>query len=206
MRAVSRDEMQPDPAARLGQPILHKPGVMIARVVQKNVDDRQYWIQCFERFQQPDRRGGIDGFGLDHAGFSGLQVKSAVNVDTLPPAGLLNRQIFFLGRPAANGPRRVRWMYSIQKQHRLVRAKRVQQLLVTGDERLLLFSIELAANDFWLVLFKSKPMQQGDQSGAAFVNNPKFPLDKGSNLPSSARQGLGDVSLQRLFLRRRKTT
>ena len=64
--------MQPDPAARLGQPILHKPGVMIARVVQKNMDARQQRVQRFESFQQPDRRGGVDGFGLDHARFPGL--------------------------------------------------------------------------------------------------------------------------------------
>ena len=64
--------MQLDPAARLGQPILHKLGVMVAGIVQKNMDYRQQRIQRFERFQQPDRRGGIDGFGLDHAGLPGL--------------------------------------------------------------------------------------------------------------------------------------
>ena len=44
IRAISRDEMQPDPAAKLGQPILHKPGLMIARVDRKNVDcPQQGW-------------------------------------------------------------------------------------------------------------------------------------------------------------------
>jgi len=41
VRAIGRDEVQPDPAARLGQPVLHKLGVMVAGIVQKDVDYRQ---------------------------------------------------------------------------------------------------------------------------------------------------------------------
>ena len=76
-----------------------------------------------------------------------------MNIDALPPACLLNRQIFFFGRPAANGPRGMSWMHRIHEQHGLVRAKRVLQVLVTGDECSLFFGIELAANDFRLVVF-----------------------------------------------------
>ncbi|MGA8769396.1 MAG: hypothetical protein WB610_03290, partial [Rhodomicrobium sp.] len=64
MRAIGWDEVKLDPAARLGQPILHKLGVMVAGVVQVNMDHCQQRIERFERFQQPYRRGGIDGFSL----------------------------------------------------------------------------------------------------------------------------------------------
>ena len=37
MRAVGGDEVQRDPPAGLRQPLLHENGVVIARVVQKNV-------------------------------------------------------------------------------------------------------------------------------------------------------------------------
>src|SRR3954452_12100115 len=36
MRAVGRNEMEPDPPARQGQPVLNRPGVMVAGIVQKH--------------------------------------------------------------------------------------------------------------------------------------------------------------------------
>ena len=182
MRTVGRDEVQLDPAARLGQPLLHKLGVMVPGVVQVNMDHRQERIQRFEGFQEPYCRGGIDGFCFDHARLPGFKVNRAVNIDTLTPACLLDCQLFFLGRPAANGPCGMRWMHRIQEQHGLVWAKRVPQLLVTFDEGLLFFRIELAADDFRLVVFQAQPGQQGDQPRTAFVNHAEFPLDKGSDL------------------------
>ncbi len=38
MRAISRDEVQFDPAARAGQPSLHPFGVVVAGVVHKQMD------------------------------------------------------------------------------------------------------------------------------------------------------------------------
>ena len=37
IRAIGRDEMQLDPAPGPGKPFPHKPGVMIARIVEKNM-------------------------------------------------------------------------------------------------------------------------------------------------------------------------
>ena len=106
---------------------------------------------------------------------------------TLAPACLLDCQIFFLGRPAANRPRGMGWMHRVHEQHGFVRTKRVPQLLVTFDERPLFFRIELAADDFRLVVFQAQPVQQGNQSRAAFVNDAKFPLDKGADLRALLR-------------------
>ena len=39
MRAIARNEMQPDPAIRPRQPFLHQLGVMIARVVERASDN-----------------------------------------------------------------------------------------------------------------------------------------------------------------------
>ena len=41
MRAVGGDEMQLDASAGLRQPLSHKSGMMIARIVQKHVDQRR---------------------------------------------------------------------------------------------------------------------------------------------------------------------
>ena len=51
----------------------------------------------------------------------------------------------------------------VHEQRRLVRAKRIQEAVVGRDERLLLLGVELAPDDFRLVIFEAKPMQQGDQ-------------------------------------------
>ena len=48
-------------------------------------------------------------------------------------------------------------------------------------------------------------MQKRDQSRAAFVNHAELPLDKRSDLARAARQGPGDVGLQRFLLLRGKT-
>jgi hypothetical protein len=41
VRTIGRNEVQPDPAARLGQPVLYKRGVVVAGVVEIDVDCRQ---------------------------------------------------------------------------------------------------------------------------------------------------------------------
>ena len=61
MRTIGRDEMQLDPAAGSSKPFLHELGVMIARVVEKDMDERQHRIKQLDRFQEPDRRDGVDG-------------------------------------------------------------------------------------------------------------------------------------------------
>ena len=57
--------MQLDPSSGPGKPFLHQLGVMIARVVEKDMDERQHRIERRDRFQQPDRRDGVDSYDLD---------------------------------------------------------------------------------------------------------------------------------------------
>ena len=55
VRAIGWNEMQPDPAVGPGKPVLHELGVMIARVVKENMDERQHRIEGLDQFQKPDR-------------------------------------------------------------------------------------------------------------------------------------------------------
>jgi hypothetical protein len=98
--------MQFDSATRPRQPFLHKLGVTITRVVQKDMDECRHRIKRFDRFQQIDCRGGVDGFDFDHPGFPGLKVNCAMNVDALTPARLLDRELVLFWRPTADWPRR----------------------------------------------------------------------------------------------------
>src|SRR5208283_5592994 len=74
------------------------------------------------------------------------------------------------------------------------------------DERLLLLGVELAPDDFRLVIFETKPMQQGDQPRAALIDDAKLLLDIGADLARRTRQCRGDPGFQRFFLRLRKMT
>src|SRR5450756_1806308 len=173
---------------------------MITRVVQENMDERQHRIERLDRLQQPDRRGGVDGQGLDHPGLPSLQVDRAVNVDALTPARLLDRELLLARRPAADGPRGMGRMHGVRKQHGLVVAQGIQQLFVALNKSLLLFFVELARDDVRLVIFKTQAMQQCDQSRTAFINEPEFLLDPGADLTRRTRQRRAYPRLQIVLL------
>ena len=122
--------MQPDPAVGPGKPVLHELGVMIARVVKENMDERQHRIEGLDRFQKPDRRDGVDGLDLDHPGSTRFQVDCAVNIDALTSARLLDRELFLLGRPAADRPRRMGRMHGVREQHGFVVAQGIQEAII----------------------------------------------------------------------------
>src|ERR1035438_10591725 len=103
MRAIGWDEVQLYSPPRLSEPFPHDLRVMIACVVEKDMDEDQHRIERLDRFQKPDRRGGVDGFDLDHSGLTGLEIDRAVDVDALAPTRLLDREILLARRPATGG-------------------------------------------------------------------------------------------------------
>jgi hypothetical protein len=82
MRAVGRNEMEPDPPAWPTSP--EPPWRGVAGVVQKHMDDPHRRIQGLDRDQESDRAPGVDRQHLDHAGLAGFQIDGAVNVHALP--------------------------------------------------------------------------------------------------------------------------
>ena len=156
--------------------------MMITRVVQENMDERQHRIERLDRLQQPDRRGGVDGQGLDHPGLPGLEVDRAVNIDALTPARLLDRELLLARRPAADRPRRMGRMHGVREQHGLVVAQGIQQIFVALNESLLLFFVELARDDIVLVILQPQTLQKRNQSRMVFVNEAEFLFDKGTDL------------------------
>jgi len=201
MRAIGRNEVQFDPAPGPREPFPHELGVMIACVVEKDMDERQHRIERFDRSQELDRRGGVDGFDLDHPGLPGREVDRAVNIDPLTPARLFDRELLMFWRPAADRPRRVGRMHGVREQHGLVVAQGIQELFITLDESLLLLFVEPAWNDSRLVIFEPQAMQQRYQSRTAFVNEAKLLLDPGADVARRARQRRADKDFQCVFLR-----
>src|SRR5215470_15958444 len=100
--------MQLDAATGSRQPLLHQLGVMIVRIVEKDMDEHHQRIKCFDRFEQRDRRGGIDGLNVDHPGLPALEIDRAVNIDALAPARLFDRKLVLRGRPEPTG--RAAWV------------------------------------------------------------------------------------------------
>src|ERR1700731_995465 len=160
--------MQLDPAPWPGEPFPHELGMMIASVVEKDMDEHEHRIERLDRFQETNRRGGVDGQGLDHLGLAGLQIDRAVNVDALTPARLFNRELLLARRPAADGPRGMGWVHRVREHHRFVVRQGIQQLIVALDECLLLLFVELARNDVRLVILEPQTMQKRDQSPTLF--------------------------------------
>ena len=70
------------------------------------------------------------------------------------------------------------WMDRVDEQHGLVRTQGIQQLVVSLDERSLLGFVEMAANDFRLLIFQAQAMQQFDQTRAAFIFDAELPPDR----------------------------
>lgn len=178
--------------------------MMIARIVEEDMDYRQQRIHGFYRFQQPDCGGRVDSFDVDHSGVASLEINRAVNVESSAPVSLLNRQIFAGRRPAPDGTRRMCRMHGVHEQNYLVGAEGIEKVLIGGNERLLLFHVEIATNRFRLAIFEPQPMQQSDQSRAALINDAELLLDKGADLTCRTWQGLGYKGDERRFLRRRQ--
>jgi hypothetical protein len=82
---------------------------MIARVVEKDMDEFGHRIERVDRFQETDRLGGVDGQGLDHLGLADPQIDRAVNVDALTPARLFNREHFEQAPLAPENPTGGSW-------------------------------------------------------------------------------------------------
>src|SRR5271165_503880 len=103
MRAVGRHEMQDDAPPRLLHPILDDFGVVVAGVVEEDVDAAHRRIGALQRFKQSDRARRVDGLNIHDAGLSGLQVDGAVQVQPVAPGRRGKRAALSARQPASSG-------------------------------------------------------------------------------------------------------
>jgi hypothetical protein len=121
--------------------------MMIARIAEKDMDEREQRIERLDRFQEMDRRGGVDGQGLDHLGSVGPEIDRAVNVDALTSARLFDRELLLARRPAAGGPRGMGWMHRVNEQRGFIVRQGIREIIVALDESLFLLFVELARHN-----------------------------------------------------------
>jgi hypothetical protein len=174
---------------------------MIARVVEKHVDQRRRGVERLQAFQEFDRRSGVDDFDFDHLGLAGFQVDGAMNIETLAPRRLFDRQRLVLGRPTSRCAGGMGRMHRVREDHDLVRGQGIQQVLVKIDEGALLVLVEMARDDLGLAILEAEAMQKRDQSRATAVFHAQFRRDPSADLTRRARRDRSDPRRQLLLLR-----
>ena len=96
--------MQLDPAAGPRQPFPHEFGVMIARVVQIDMNEQPAIGQAISiNSSSLIVEAASTVFDLDHPGLAGFEVNRAVDVDALTPARLFDRELV-LSWPTSSRP------------------------------------------------------------------------------------------------------
>src|ERR1700730_17225493 len=104
-----------------------------------------------------------------------------------------------LASPAAGRPHLMGRMSCVEEQDRLIRANRVEQVLVSADVGLLFGIVEAARHGFRLAIVEAQTMHQRDQTGMA-VAHPKALLHKGPDLSGAAGMTVVDPLAQCSFL------
>ena len=201
--AVGRHEVEPDPLAFSDQPFLRQPGMMVAGVVEEDVDQPPRRMGGKDRHEQQDRALRIDGEDIEHLGLAGLEVDGAMNIHPVTTAAGRDRYRLARGCPAAHRTDLMGRMNGVDERYCLVVLKAAHQPVIVCDERLLLGRVQLARHHRRLAVRKLQPMQQRDQPRVA-VLNAKATGDPRADRARVAWQAGADPRKQRIFLFRRK--
>ena len=169
MRTIGWDEVKNDAAPRLIKPLPHHLGVVIAGVVEEDMDQTHRRVHCLEAGQQGDCADGVNGQHVDHPGLPGLKVDGAVDVEAVAAAGLLDGEIDLLGRPAADRADAMGRVDRISKKDCLVGVQRVQKRVVGGDEGHLLGRRQFTRDRLRLAVLQPQAVQQLDQTAPGLV-------------------------------------
>src|SRR5271165_669029 len=193
--------MQPDPAFRPRQPRLDELRVMVAGIVQEDVELPLIRKHRLDRHQQHDRACSVHRQHVLHDGLAGLEVDRAVDVQSVPAASLLHRDGDVFWRPAANRPHRAGRMHRVREDDSFIVEHPVHQSVVFLDEGRLLRRIQLARDRFGLAVFHLQAMQQRDQPGPGLVFNAVFTRNPCAHFAGGAGQGCGDPDFQLVLSR-----
>ena len=96
--------MQLDPAPRPSQPGLNQLGVMIAGIVQKDVDEPHIRIPRLDRHQQHDHAESVHRQHILDHGLAGFEIDRAMDVQAVSAAALFDRDGNVFRPPTANRP------------------------------------------------------------------------------------------------------
>ena len=131
--------MQPDAALRPLQERPQQPGMVIARIVETDMDHpgspgMGVRIGPFQLLEQPQRGFGIDLLALDQGELHRFKVQCAVQVQPLAPCRGLDRRLVGTDEPAMRRPAPILGMDRSGEDNRRVRKHPARQLFIIPDE------------------------------------------------------------------------
>ena len=85
MRTIGWQKVQDDALCAVSQPFLHGLAVMIASIVEKNVDFAFVFVDDLEVFEQLNGGEGINRQIVHERELACCEVQSAVDIDAPPP-------------------------------------------------------------------------------------------------------------------------
>ena len=103
VRTIGRDEVQHALASLSLEPFTHASGMMVAGIVQVDMDPSFLGMCSFNRLEQGDQASCSDLGYFQHLCLAGLQIDRAMNVERLATGGLFDRDRNTLRCPASGG-------------------------------------------------------------------------------------------------------
>ena len=166
VRRIGWQEVQPDAAPRPLQERLERLRVMVAGVVQEDMDHPAVGMGALQLPQKPQARPGIDPLALHQREPHRLQVQRPVQVQA-PPAGRRpDGGPVLADEPAMRRPALPFGVDRVGEDDRLVGEQPAHQLLVAPDEGFLGFPVGLPRKRFRLDVLESQPVHQLDRAAA----------------------------------------
>jgi hypothetical protein len=199
VRAIGWDEVQYALASWSFQPVPHDYCVVVARIVQEDMDSSLCWMRDFDGPKQRNQAHPSRLGDFQHLGLASLQIDRAMNIQALAAGRLLDRERRAFRPPASGGAHLMDRMHRINEHNRFIRIEPVEELFVIVNERLLACFIEITGYPARRAVFEAQPMQQRDQAGVAIAKTVVF-LQPSADQLRAARQLLGDPSLQHRLL------
>ena len=101
MGTVGRKEVQHDFAPGLGKPLFDDVGLVIAGVVDEDVDEAHRGMRAFDLAQQLDEAQRVDCLDGENLRLAGFQIDGAVDIEPVTARRLLHREGDVPAGPAA---------------------------------------------------------------------------------------------------------
>ena len=117
MRRVWRQEVEFYTTSRSIKPWLKQLGMMIARIVEDDVNKIRQRIGYFDLFQQLKGGFGIDPFTLNGDELETIEIKCTLKVEPLATRSGFNRRLLVLWEPTMGWTALILGMHSIRKQN-----------------------------------------------------------------------------------------
>jgi hypothetical protein len=158
VRTIGWDEVQYALAPGSLEPVTPAPGMMVAGIVQVDMDSFFLGMCSFDGLEQRNQAACVDFGQFQHLRLASLQIDRVMNVEGLVTSCLLDGDCNALRCPTSGGVDLMGGVHGIDEHDRFIRALCSEQLLVACNEGLLPCFIEVARGFARLTVVEAKPV------------------------------------------------